>query len=144
VFIGNTQAVASYARQAKDEERLKLATRIRDRAYDRCGELLQQLDARDGRNLPKINGGGDFSLSQREAAERAGLSLRQQITAGQIANIPREEFESLVESDNPPTITELAERGKKSRPPKPPLDQELSIATNGKNLCASPELGNGR
>jgi hypothetical protein len=39
------------------------------------------------------------------------MSERQRKTALRIANVPREEFEALVESDDPPTITELAERG---------------------------------
>jgi len=49
-------------------------------------------------------------------ARKAGLSEYQQREAANIANIPRERFEALVESDKPPTITALAEEGKKTRP----------------------------
>jgi hypothetical protein len=41
-------------------------------------------------------------------------------TALQVHHVTRDEFERQVESDNPPTITELARQGTKSRPE--PLD----------------------
>jgi hypothetical protein len=41
-------AVASYARQARDETLFSLATRIKARALDRCGELLRQIPASSG------------------------------------------------------------------------------------------------
>lgn len=37
-------ALASYAKQANDEELMKMATRIRDRAIRRAGELLAQIN----------------------------------------------------------------------------------------------------
>ncbi|UZF93180.1 hypothetical protein [Bosea sp. NBC_00550] len=37
-------ALASYAKQADDEELMRMATRIRARAVRRAGELLKQLD----------------------------------------------------------------------------------------------------
>ncbi|MCK9543966.1 MAG: hypothetical protein M0R03_18255 [Novosphingobium sp.] len=43
-------------------------------------------------------------MSQREAAEQAGLSKRQQVTAVRVANVPDEVFEEAVESDTPPTV----------------------------------------
>jgi len=40
------------------------------------------------------------------------MSERQRKTALRVANVPSEEFEQAVESDNLPTVTALAERGK--------------------------------
>jgi len=37
-------ALALYARQAKDDELLRMATRIRARSMCRCGELLRQIE----------------------------------------------------------------------------------------------------
>jgi hypothetical protein len=42
--------------------------------------------------------------------------LRQAKTALRVANIPAAEFEEAVESEDPPTVTELAERGTKRKP----------------------------
>ena len=57
------------------------------------------------------NNGSDVK-SQKEAAAEAGFSQRQKETAVRVANVPTEEFETLVESENPPTVTALAQRGK--------------------------------
>ena len=105
------QALASYAKQSHDDTLRKMAYRIQARAIRRCGELLKQLDARGAHR--KSNGSG--TSSQRGAAENAGISKRQQVTAVRVANIPNEEFEAAVDSPTPPTVTALAERGKKPR-----------------------------
>lgn len=103
-------ALASYAKQANDDELMKMATRIRDRAIRRAGELLKQLDGR-GRSV------GDHTfVSQAEAAEQAGMSKHQQVQAVRVANVSDDEFERQVESANPPTVTALAEQGKRPGP----------------------------
>jgi hypothetical protein len=48
-----------------------------------------------------------------QAAESAGLSKDQAVTAIRVANVPDDEFELAIESDDPPTVTELAKRGTK-------------------------------
>ena len=45
--------------------------------------------------------------SERDLAAFTGMSRRQIWQAKKIASIPEEEFEKLVESDNPPTVSEL-------------------------------------
>lgn len=118
-WANKAEALASYARQADDDTLRKLADRIQARAVRRCGELLKQFDGRQGQNLPgaKSDVAVTFSApTQREAAEAAGLSKRQQVTAVRVANVPAEHFEKAVESDRPPTVTALAEMGKQSRP----------------------------
>ncbi len=86
--------------------------RIQARAIRRCGELLKTFD---GRGRPPENNNGAVVISQTKAAEDAGLSQRQKETAVRVANVPDEDFEAAVESDNPPTVTELAEQGKKTQ-----------------------------
>ena len=113
-WIDKSLALASYAKQAKDETLHKLATRISARATRRAGELLQTFQSPGGRPS-KTTAGTVESFSQRKAAEAAGLSERQELTAVRVANVPAEEFEALVESDDPPTITNLAERGTATR-----------------------------
>jgi hypothetical protein len=114
-WANKAEALASYARQADDDTLRKLADRIQARAVRRCGELLKQFDGRQGQNLPGAK--SDVAApTQREAAEAAGLSKRQQVTAVRVANVPAEQFEKAVESDKPPTVTALAEMGKQSRP----------------------------
>ena len=107
------EALASYARQADDETLLKHAMRIKARAVDRCGELLKEIPP--AANQHEVSAGGGTPTGRMQAARGAGLSRDQAITAIRVANIPREEFERLVESDAPPTIEQLAERGTQKR-----------------------------
>lgn len=116
--------LASYAKQANDEELMKMAVRIRDRAIRRAGELLKQIEPAKGGDRKSEEyqrvGGGPL-ISRREAGEAAGMSDRQVKTAIRVANVPAADFEKQVESANPPTVTKLAEQGKKPAP-KPVVD----------------------
>ena len=102
------EALASYAKQSKDEELMKMATRIRDRAIRRAGELLKQIDG-TGNNQHGVR--THTNLSQREVAEQAGMSKHQQVQAVRVANVPAEDLERQVESEKPPTVTKLAQQG---------------------------------
>lgn len=113
-WADKAEALASYARQSKDDQLRKHADRIQARAVRRCGELLKTLDARGDHR--KNNGTDVSSISQKQAATEAGLSQRQKETAVRVANVPTKDFEAAVESENPPTVTVLAEAGKKKRP----------------------------
>lgn len=134
-------ALASYAKMSEDTTLEKLCRKIRCRAIDRCGDLLKELDARGGDRSKKV---GDplfapISPSREKAATDAGMSDEQRKTAIRVSNVPEEVFEAMVESDNPPTITELAEIGKKARP-KPKFDLEgrtpLEFQTATTGRCA--------
>lgn len=116
-WANKAEALASYARQAKDDSLRKQADRIQARAIRRCGQLLKQYDGRGDHWKSKSTGAGTSSQTSRaEAGTKAGMSKRQQDTAVRVASIERDFFESQVESDNPPTITELAEQGTKKQP----------------------------
>ena|GEM_PF-4535316 len=53
--------------------------------------------------------------SRSAAARDAGLSDKQRKTALRVAAVPRESFERQIESDDPPTVTELARQGTKRK-----------------------------
>ena len=109
-------ALASYAKQAEDDELLKQCTRIKARAMQRCGELLKEIGPKKG-GRPKTGADTDTHSSVRKkAADAAGLSPRQAVTAVRVANVPAQEFERQVESEAPPTVTELARQGTRSVP----------------------------
>lgn len=112
-------ALASYAKQANDDELMKMATRIRDRAIRRAGELLKQIEPQSGKRTDIEPSGGAPTRSQ--VAQDAGMSRDQMHTALRVANVPEADFERQVESATPPTVTKLAEQGKQSAP-KPVLD----------------------
>lgn len=114
-------ALASYAKQANDDELMKMATRIRDRAIRRAGELLKQIEPAHGANQNIGVGTHTIVLTREDAARDAGMSKHQQVQAIRVANVPAEVFERQVESENPPTVTKLAEQGKKTAP-RPVLD----------------------
>jgi hypothetical protein len=102
------QALASYARQSADEELEKMSKRIRARAIRRCGELLKLFDGK-GNNQHKD--GSDHKLSKSEVGESVGLSERQIKQANRLSNIPEDDFNRQVESNNVPTLTALAKQG---------------------------------
>lgn len=104
-------ALASYAKQADDEELMKMAVRIRDRAIRRAGELLKQIEPQPGKRTDMAPSGGAPTRSQ--VAQDAGMSRDQMHTALRVANIPADEFDRQVESNAPPSVTALAEQGKK-------------------------------
>ena len=121
-WADKAQALASYARQADDDELHKTAIRIQSRAMRRCGELLKEYQADPQDNLKQNRGvADDTSVTQRQAAERAGMSKRQEVTARRLASIPEKDFEAAVESENPPTITSL------SRPPRPGFEKATHL-----------------
>ena len=107
-------AMASYAKQAKDDGLHKMAIRIQARAIRRCGELLQAI--MPAKNQYE-NARGSGPPSRTQAAEDAGLSRDQRRTALRVAAIAPEEFNRAVESDDPPTLSDLAERGTQKREP---------------------------
>jgi hypothetical protein len=107
-------ALASYAKQAQDESLMNYAHRIRTRAIDRAGELLKQIEPKQGANQ-NIRGGDPPKVTRKAAAKAAGMSPDQAKTAIRVNNVPRDDFEKQVESDKPPTVTALAKQGKKKR-----------------------------
>jgi hypothetical protein len=115
-WADKAQAMASYARQAKDESLRKHADRIQARAIRRCGELLQQLPADKGGRPPETRGDAPPSLTRTQAAVDAGLSRDQRRTALRVASVPKDSFDAQVESDSPPTVTELARQGTQYAP----------------------------
>lgn len=112
-------ALASYAKQADDDEMLKMAVRVRDRAIRRAGELLKQVEPQPGKRTDVEPSGG--APTRLKAARDAGMSRDQMHTALRVANVPEADFERQVESRNPPTVSKLAEQGKKAAP-RPAID----------------------
>lgn len=112
-WADKAEALASYAKQAKDEQLRKMADRIQARAIRRCGVLMKQHESQQGARNDLLPDGTVKKLTPREAGQKAGLSERQQTTALRVANVPEDEFTEAVESDEPPTVTQLAEQGKK-------------------------------
>lgn len=107
-WAGKAQAMASYARQAKDETLRKRADRIQARAIRRCGELLRMVPTQVGGDRRSDQRAVDLPMVNRtQAASDAGLSEHQRKTALRVAAVPDREFVDQVESDQPPTVTVL-------------------------------------
>ena len=138
-------ALASYAKQADDHSLQKLALRIQSRAIRRCGELLQTFQNPGARTeLPPV--GDRPRLTQREAADAAGMSEHQEKQAVRVANVPADEFETAIDSDDPPTVTRLAEIGTKANPKAvPPKFAEathvLGVLYTFATFCAEHDAG---
>jgi hypothetical protein len=118
-------ALASYARQAEDDQLERMAQRIRARATRRAGELLKQIEPGKTGPKPELSMGGHTQFTREDAAREAGMSKHQQVQAVRIASIPEDDFEAQVESPNPPTLTQLASQGIQRREPPPKPEQWL-------------------
>ncbi|NUJ78894.1 hypothetical protein HUN39_02380 [Methylocystis sp. FS] len=73
---------------------MRPATRIRDRAIRRCGELLKQIEPAKNQYDATARAVTGHS-SRYDAASQAGMSPRQAKQAIRVANVPAEEFERL-------------------------------------------------
>jgi hypothetical protein len=113
-WANKAQALASYAKQADDDSMRKMADRIQARAIRRCGELLRAIERPPQGGRPSKNGTAAGIVSRAQAAKDAGMSKRQKDTAQRVASIPEREFNEAVESEDPPTVTALADKGKKT------------------------------
>jgi hypothetical protein len=121
-WANKAEAMASYARMAKDETLRKMADRIQGRAVRRLGDLLKLYDGRGN------NQHGEGALpTQKEAAAAAEISEHQRKQAVRVSNVPQAEFEAALEADEPATVTKLAEMGKVSQAPRQ-IDPSASIA----------------
>lgn len=135
-WANKAHALASYARQAKDETLRRLAERIQARATRRCGELLKQVPTANGRN-----GRSEIDTSlpagRIAAAAAAGMTKPQAIKAINVANVPQKVFEQMVESEEPAPIYKLAELGRESRNESPPVD--VSAIRKFARFCGSTD-----
>lgn len=148
-WADKAEALASYAKQSRDESLRKMADRIQARAIRRCGELLKQIEPGNGARDGKRREGALPPLTRTEAAEEAGLSEHQRKTALRVASVPAEDFEQQIESPAPPTVTQLAEQGKRARPlvdlgDIPPADYARATEAQGTlkrfaEFCAANE-----
>lgn len=137
-WANKAEALASYARQMDDNELRMMADRIQARAIARAGAILKEIEKAQGMRTDRLQDGTVPKLTRTQAATDAGLSERQRKTALRVANIPQAEFEEAIESENPPTVTALAERGKQSRP-KPIVD--LGTITPAQYSAATDLIG---
>lgn len=137
-WANKAAALASYARQADDDTLQKQAMRIQSRAVRRCGELLKEVKSQGARNDLAVNDVSSLPdaavpKSATAAARAAGMSERQQKTAMRVASVPAAHFEAAVESDEPPTVTKLADMGRhaRSQPAEPPPGFSAAIQFGG-------------
>ena len=100
------EALSAYSRMSKDTELHRMADRIKARAIRRAGELLAEIDARGGKPAPAVRFG------RYRAGEQAGMSERQIKTAVRVARVDPSDFEEVVESDKPMSITRIADIGR--------------------------------
>jgi hypothetical protein len=88
----------------------KMCRRNQARAIERCGEILKTIPAAKGGHAVTPTAAADSGgpVGRMQAGRDAGMSNRQTVTALRVANVPKDQFEKQVESDNPPTVSALA------------------------------------
>jgi len=89
-WANKAEALASYFQQSKNEQMMKDCRRIQVRAIERCGELLRQIESKQGgdRKSQEYQKDATVHLMTRESvATAAGLSERQKVTMLRVANV---------------------------------------------------------
>src|SRR4051812_7296901 len=90
--------------------------RIKARAIERCGELLAEIAPASGSRTDLRVGdiepqdGAVPRLTRKDAARGACLSDHQRVTALRVANVPKEQFDALVDSRAQPVLPGAAMR----------------------------------
>jgi hypothetical protein len=85
------EAMAAYARQAKDTELIQYATEIKVRAERRCGELLARTEKNRGAATPS-----DDTRASPPTLKKMGLTYDESSRYQQLAAMPAEHFETAV------------------------------------------------
>jgi hypothetical protein len=88
------QAMAAYAKQARDTQMVQWATEIKVRAERRCGEMLRDSAANGQRATAGKPANGDSVTRLRDL----GLSAKQSERFQKLAAMPAEHFETAVET----------------------------------------------
>jgi len=135
VWADKAAALVAYARMSKDETLWREAQKVQAVAVRRYGELLAEFPRGDQATRYGQEGAHRPVKTRSTAGREAGLSEHQVKQGLRVASIPADEFEAAVESENPPTVTDLAARGTVSRPvaptpaPTPADPREVAEAT---------------
>ena len=127
-WADKARAVATYAKMADDESLFRLATKIKARAIRRMGVLINEIKpARGGqRGNAAMGPRVPIGKTREIIAKAAGLSPAQRKQAQRISNLSEKEFEKAMDAPSgPATLKALANRGKKSKPRKPPSTAHL-------------------
>lgn len=120
------EAMAAYARQAKDTELIQYATEIKVRAERRCGELLR-VTAERGERATQIRGGANIATASNDSTPLStladmGLTRDESSRYQQLAAMPEEHFETAVatakNSAGEVTTAFMLREAKRRAPPK--------------------------
>lgn len=117
-WADKAMAMASYAKQSKDDFLMNMSIKIKARAIRQCGNLLKQVEPATGKHWQDKES-GDHTLTRKQAMEDAGMSSQQGNQALNVANIPEDKFNHMVEDDHA-TITTLAKAGREALTSKKP------------------------
>lgn len=90
------QAMAAYAKQARDTQMIQWATEIKVRAERRCGEMLRELPKNVG-GRPVENRSDDATGSAQRLCD-LGITKDQSSRYQRLAAMPEEHFEAAVET----------------------------------------------
>lgn len=133
------EAMAAYARQAKDSDLIQYATEIKVRAERRCGELLRVVERSDG-------GRPEKNSSKRETSYQQALSENDipRATADryqQLADMPDAHFETAVATAKATagevTTAFMLREAKKTRPTAKPMKGKRAEAMREELKAAS-------
>jgi hypothetical protein len=114
-WVAKADALKAYAKQMKDGRLEADAQRIRNRAIQRAGELLAQIESERGKRRKSLGG---HSSARQTIAKQAGLTPKQAKTAVEVAKVEKKLADDMIEANPPATVKQLAAAGRKKRTTK--------------------------
>lgn len=96
VIRDKAQAMALYAKQARDAELIQLATEIKVRAERKCGELLAEMEKRNGGHAMKARSNAATEVPR--TLDQMGITKDQSSRYQRLAEMPEEHFETAIET----------------------------------------------
>lgn len=137
------EAMAAYARQAKDTELIQHATEIKVRAERRCGELTMRMVKAQGRRTD-ITLSDDATKLKAEMLADAGLTRQEASRYEALAAMPDEHFETAVATAKATagevTTAHMLRAAKAARPQGKPMQGKKAQAMR-KELQEAKEKG---
>jgi hypothetical protein len=142
--------LASYHKQMNDKAMVYMAQKIRNRAIERGGDILNQLQ-REKSGPSRIDATGRIHprnwTNLKQAIAEAGLTPAEARTMIAVARVPKDQFEAMTERDKPATVKQLVAVGTRKRlewrwvKPEPYRNEYIEWTVAVRHLSALPACG---
>lgn len=136
------EAMAAYARQAKDTELVKWATEIKVRAERRAGQMLAEMPKQDGGHAAKVKARSHDVTEVPKTLADIGITKNESSRWQKLASVSDQQFEHAVaaakEVAGEVTTAAMLRAAKADKPIKEAPAKPAPVAANAPQIAAQP------